>query len=438
MKQSLLLTKTRKEMPADEDSLSARLLIRAGYIQKVMAGVYEFLPLGFKALNNVMRIIREEMDGIGGQEMLLSSLQNPDVWKKTERWGAEASDVWFFSDLVSGGEIGFGWTHEEPVTETMRHHIHSHRDLPRYLYQMQTKFRNEKRAKSGIMRTREFIMKDLYSLSRNEEEHMVFYEKCVDAYLRIFERAGIGDHTYRTFASGGVYSDGFSDEFQTLLPVGEDLIHIHKQRKIAVNTEIFNDETLEKLGVTADGFEEPRKAAEVGNTFTLGTRFSESIGLCYKNEEGKDIPVFMGSYGIGPARVLGVLTELFGKENELVLPRNIAPFLVHFISLATVPVPDYPTDSKEEALAQSAEHFHEELAKRCVPVLYDDRYAVSSGEKFAESDLLGIPYRIIMSERSREAGGVEFVDRSKGTTEILSEEACLARVERELSECATC
>ena len=229
MRQSFLATRVRKEVPVDEVALNAQMLIRAGYIHKTMAGVYSFLPLGLRSLNKIIAIIREEMDGIGGQEVLLNGLQNPEVWEQSGRWKGDADEVWFRTQLRVGGEVGLGWTHEEPITDLARRHIHSYRDVPFYLYQFQTKFRNEERAKSGILRTREFIMKDLYSFCADEEEHKVFYEQCAEAYMRVFERVGIGEKTYRTFASGGAFSE-FSDEFQTVVPAGEDIIYLHRKR----------------------------------------------------------------------------------------------------------------------------------------------------------------------------------------------------------------
>ena len=397
MKQSFLATKTRKEAPADEIALNAQLLIRAGYIHKTMAGVYSFLPLGLRSYNKIVSIIREEMESIGGQELIMNGLQNPDVWEKSSRWSGEADEVWFRSQLASGGVIGLGWTHEEPITEMLQQHIHSYRDLPLYLYQIQTKFRNEKRAKSGIMRTREFVMKDLYSFCVDEEQHKEFYERCAEAYMRIFNRVGIGDDTYRTFASGGAFSE-FSDEFQTVIPTGEDTIYIHQQRRIALNDEIYTDAILEKLKLKK---EELKKisASEVGNIFTLGTRFSEALGLSYTTEDGDTKPVFMGSYGIGPTRLLGIIAEKYSAKDSLILPASVAPFLVHLLALG---------DSDD--VLEEAEMVYTMLQERGISVLFDDR-RISPGEKFADSDLLGMPYRFIISEKTRASGKVECLNR---------------------------
>src|SRR3989344_1498749 len=238
MRQSQLFTKTRKSAPKDEVTKNAQLLIRAGYIHKEMAGVYDYLPLGFRVIENIRKIIREEMNAIGGQEVSLSALQDPEIWKKTDRWDDEKVDVWFKTKLKNYTELGLGCTHEEPMARMMKEHINSYRDLPRYTYQFQTKFRNELRSKSGIMRTREFVMKDLYSFSRDEKEFREFYEKCAGAYKRIFERVGLGDRTFRTFASGGSFSK-YSDEFQTLCEAGEDTVYVHRKKGIAVNKEVY-------------------------------------------------------------------------------------------------------------------------------------------------------------------------------------------------------
>ena len=405
MRQSFLATRVRKEVPVDEVSMNARLLIRAGYIHKTMAGVYSFLPLGVRSLNKIIGIIREEMDGIGGQEVLLNGLQNPEVWERTGRWGGDADEVWFRTQLRDGSNLGLGWTHEEPITDLAQHHINSYRDVPMYLYQFQTKFRNEERAKSGVLRTREFIMKDLYSFCADEAQHKVFYEQCADAYVRVFQRVGIGDVTYRTFASGGAFSE-FSDEFQTVLPAGEDVIYVHKGRGVALNKEVYTDEVLARLELRREELEE-HPACEVGNIFTLGTRFSEALGLTYTDSGGVQVPAFMGSYGIGPARLLGVVVEKCGTDAGMVLPSAVAPFDVHLVALG---------DS--EVVRGAGDELYARLTERGVEVLYDDR-DLSAGEKFAESDVIGIPHRFVVSEKTCAAGKVEYKDRVAGEERML-------------------
>src|SRR6185312_408800 len=283
MKQSELFTKTRKEAPSDEVSKNAQLLIRAGYVHKEMAGVYAYLPLGLRVVEKIKTIAREEMERIGAQEIIMTSLQRKELWEKTKRWSDEVVDVWFNSELKAGGEVGFGWSHEEPIADMMKNFIQSFRDLPVVVYQFQTKLRNELRAKSGIMRGKEFVMKDAYSFSVGEEDHTKFYNKSIEAYLNVFKRVGIGNDTFVTFASGGAFTQ-FSHEFQTIVDTGEDTIYINRAKNIAINEEVLNDETLKSLNVTRDELEEV-KTAEVGNIFNFGTQKSTDLGLYYKNDK---------------------------------------------------------------------------------------------------------------------------------------------------------
>lgn len=413
MRQSQLFTKTRKEAPADEVAKNAQLLIRAGYIYKNMAGAYTFLPLGWRVINKINQIIREEMDAIGGQEMYMPSLQDPELWKKTDRWSDEKVDVWFKSELKAGGDIGFAWTHEEVITDLMRQYISSYKDLPLFAYHIQTKFRNEMRAKSGIMRTREFAMKDLYSFSATEEQHNEFYETSAEAYMRIFNRIGIGDVTYKTFASGGAFTK-FSHEFQTLAEAGEDIVYVNEEKGIAVNEEVLEEADLSELGVTKEELTK-RKSIEVGNIFSLGTKFSEALGLMYKDEEGNEKPVIMGSYGIGPARSMGTVVDLLSDDKGIVWPESIAPFKVHLVAL----------NGEDAEMRDYADGIYAAFGKADVEVLYDDRDA-RPGEKFADSDLIGIPYRVVVSKKTKEEGKFEVVTRKTGEVRYLSEEELYA------------
>ena len=409
MKQSQLFTKTRKEAPSDETAKNAQLLIRSGYIHKEMAGVYTFLPLGLKVFEKIKQVIREEMEVSGGQEMMLSALQDPKLWKKTNRWSDDVVDVWFKTKLKNDTEVGLGFTHEEPFTRLMKDHISSHKDLPCLAYQFQRKFRNEVRAKSGIMRTREFVMKDLYTFAKDEDEHSLLYEKIATAYTQIFKRLGLGEVTYRTFASGGVFSK-YSHEFQTVTDAGEDIIYVHKEKGIAINEEVYTPEVLADLGVTEAELEQ-QKASEVGNIFSLGTRFSETLGLTYKDDSGADVPVVMGSYGIGPARVMGVIVELFADEKGIVWPKEVTPFHVHLVVI----------NGDDQEVKDWADGIYEVMKKRNIEVLYDDRDA-RPGEKFADSDLLGLPYRVVLSRKTKEEGKFEMVERKTGEISFLSEE----------------
>jgi len=415
MRQSELFTKTRKETPSDEVSKNAELLIRGGFIHKEMAGVYSYLPLGYRVQEKIIKIIREEMNSIGGQEMCLTSLQNPELWKKTDRWDEKKVDTWFKTKLNNDSEVGLGFTHEEPLTNIMTNFINSYRDLPKYVYQFQTKFRNETRAKSGVMRSREFIMKDLYSFSRNEEEHMVFYEKVKEAYKKIWKRIGIGHLTYITFASGGVFSE-FSHEFQTITGAGEDTIYLDEEKGIAVNKEVMNEKVLSSLSLSKDNLIE-HKSIEVGNIFTLGTRFSEALDLNYKNEKGEEKPVFMGSYGIGPGRLMGTVVETLSDDKGIIWPESIAPYLIHLLILGD-----------DEKVKKEAEDFYKILEKENIDVLFDDRKGVSVGEKFADADLLGMPIRIVFSERSMKEGGLEVKKRKEEKGEIITKEEFLKKI----------
>lgn len=417
MRQSQLFTKARREAPADEVAKNAQLLVRAGYIHKEMAGVYSYLPLGLRVLNKIVQIIREEMNAIGGQELVMSALQDKELWSRTDRWDDEKVDNWFKTSFKTGGETGLGITHEEPLTRIMTEHISSYRDLPVYAYQFQNKFRNEMRAKSGIMRGKEFLMKDLYSFSKNEEEHAAFFSQVRDAYFKIFERVGIADRTYVTSASGGIFSEDFSEEFQTICDAGEDITLVDEATRKAVNKEVATDEALQMLRLSRASLVE-HKTVETGNIFNLGITFSKVLGLTFKNEKGEDIPVIMGSYGLGPTRLMGTLVEVFADEKGLVWPETVAPFAYHLVSLG-----------HNDVVSQTADALYEELASKGVSVLYDDR-DMSAGQKFAESDLLGIPKRIVVGKEATQTGIFELISRASGVIEKIERAELLNRFKR--------
>lgn len=424
MFQSQLFSKTRREDPKDEVSRNAKLLIRAGFIHKEMAGVYSYLPLGLRVLNKINGIIRKEMDALGAVELELTALQNPLLYEKTDRWSGGKVDIWFKTELQTGGELGLGFTHEEAITELLKNHVSSYKDLPRAIYQIQTKFRNETRAKSGILRGREFLMKDLYSFHVSEEDLDNFYDKVEGAYERIFERIGLGDSTYITFASGGVFSK-YSHEFQTLSEAGEDLIYLSEGKRLAVNKEVLNDETLSELGLSRDELIE-KKSIEVGNIFKLGTRFSQPLGLYFKDEKGESRPVVMGCYGLGPARIMGVIAEIKSDNKGLVWPRAVAPFDIHLVVLGK----EVGLSGDREALTETAKtalEIYEELTASGKEVLCDDR-DLSAGEKLADADLLGIPFRLVISDSAIKKGKFELVDRATGEIEYLSEAELLNKV----------
>ena len=410
MKASELFTKTLKNPPAEELSKNAILLIRAGYIYKEMAGVYAFLPLGLRVLENIKQIIREEINAIGGQELTMTALQPKSVWEATGRWDESVMDVWFKTELQSGGTIGLAPTHEEPVTQMMKNYISSYKDLPAYVYQFQTKFRNELRAKSGIMRTREFVMKDLYSFSKDKESHDNYYQKVITAYHKIYERLGIGGDTFRTFASGGAFSK-FSDEFQTICDVGEDEIYLDREKGLAINSEVMSDENLRLLGMQRDALEVV-KSVEVGNIFSLGYRYSEPLDLTFNDKDGTRKYVYMGSYGIGPSRVMGVIAEKFADEKGLVWPEAVAPFKFHLIGIGG------------QGIKKAAELYQ----KAPEQIFFDDRDSVRPGEKFADADLMGMPYRLVVSDKTLISNQVEFTKRSTGQTKLLTVEEIVTKL----------
>ena len=405
MRVSKLFTKTTKNIPADETAKNARLLLQAGYIYKDMAGVYCYLPLGLKVLENIKQIVREEMDKIGSQELLMSTLQNEQTWQQTDRWDEKKVDIWFKTKLQNKTELGLGWSHEEQITTMMKEHVKSYRDLPAYVYQFQNKLRNELRAKSGILRCREFVMKDLYSYTLDQKAHDKFYQKVIDAYHRVFANAGIGKDTYLTFASGGDFTQ-FSHEFQTICETGEDTIYLDEKKKIAINEEVYNSQTIKKLGLSKANLVK-KKAAEVGNIFDFGIKKSQQIGLSYATKTGNEEYVHLGSYGIGITRLMGVLIEKFADDKGIVWPEGVAPYKIYLMALG----------GKEVMLR--AEEMYQSLTRYGVEVLFDDR-DIHPGEKFADCDLLGIPYRVVISEKTIAEGGIELKKRTSKATKIIS------------------
>ncbi len=407
MRQSKLFTKTRKEAPADETSKNAEFLIRGGFIHKEMAGVYSYLPLGLRVIKKIENIIREEMNAIGGVEMKTSILQNKEIWEKSNRWDDEQVDVWFKTKLKNGGELGLSWTNEEAHANILKQYINSYKDLPMFPYDFKDIFRNEIRSKSGIMRGREFYWKALYSFSKDEKEHNEFYEKAKIAYQNVFKRAGIGHLTYVTFASGGTFSK-YSHEFQTITSVGEDTVYLDENSGIAINKEVYNDETIALLNLKKEGLVEKR-AIEVGNIFSLGTKYSAPFDLKYKNENGEDKLVIMGSYGIGLGRLMGTVVEVLADDKGIIWPESIAPFKVHLLLLG-----------EGEDVKKEAEKVYESLIQNNVEVLFDDRGEISAGEKFADADLLGFPYRAVVSIRSIKEGGIELKKRNEEKGKVIS------------------
>ncbi len=399
MRLSTTFVKTSRTAPKDETARGAQYLSRAGYVYKELAGIYDYLPLGLRVLDNIKGIIREELNKIGCQEVLLTTLQNPELWQKTDRWDPSKVDIWFKTELAAGGELGLAPTHEEPITNLMRSFITSYKDLPVAAYQFQTKFRNELRAKSGIMRTREFLMKDLYSFAATESDHNRFYHQVEQTYKAIYNRLGVGADTFQTFASGGVFSK-YSHEFQTLTDVGEDTIYFNADKSVVLNEEVLNDEVLQDLGVKREELQSAR-AAEVGNIFTLGSKYSNPLGLLFTDQDGQRKDVIMGCYGIGVSRVMGVIAEKFSDDKGLVWPENIAPYKYYLIGIG----------ERGTEVAEKLYRGNEDI------VLLDDRDA-RPGEKFADSDLLGIPYRLVISDKTLADDTIEVTNRRDGQTTL--------------------
>lgn len=408
MRQSFLFTKTRKESPKDEVSKNADLLIRAGYIHKEMAGAYALLPLGLKVIKKIEQIVREEMNAIGAQEVEMTTLQDKEKWEKAGKWDDEVVDVWFKTKLKNDTELGLAFSHEEAFADLLKDHLNSYKDFPKYIYQFQTKFRNELRAKSGIMRGREFYMKDMYSFNKTNEDLYEFYNQAYKAYQIVFERVGIGEITYPTHADGSVFGDK-SHEFQTLSEVGEDNIYLDEEKGIAINEEIYSDEKLEEFGLDKEKLV-MKKSIEVGNIFPIEDKVAKKMEFTYMDEEGKPQDVIMGSYGIGLGRLMGTVVEVLSDEKGIVWPESISPFKVHLISLNT----------DNEEVKEKAESIYKKLQEENIEVLYDDRDK-GAGEKFSDSDLIGIPKRIVVSKKSLEEGKLEIIDRKTGNVTLVEE-----------------
>ncbi|MBQ3296685.1 prolyl-tRNA synthetase [Candidatus Saccharibacteria bacterium] len=400
MRLSQTFIKTLREAPKDETAVNGALLTRAGYIHKEMAGVYDFLPLGLRVLENIKNIIREELNKIGSEEVLMSALQNPELWERTGRFSDQEVDIWFKTELSAGGVLGLAPTHEEPMVNMVKKYVSSYKDLPFAVYQFQNKFRNELRAKSGILRGREFLMKDLYSFHTSEEDLDRFYAEVEGAYERIFERVGLGDCTYETFASGGIFSK-FSHEYQTILPVGEDTIYYNDDYSLVLNKEVFNDEVLAEFGADKSGFAETT-GAEVGNIFKLMFKYSEPLGLKFTDEDNATQTVYMGCYGIGVSRLMGVIAEKYADDKGLIWPETVAPFKYYLVGIG------------EKGLARAEEVYR----GREEEILFDDRDA-RVGEKFADSELMGIPYRVVISDKTLESDSAEVTGRLTGQTSLV-------------------
>jgi len=400
MRMTEIFTKTQKTSPKDEESVNAKLLERAGFIQKLMAGVYTFLPLGLRVLNKIENIVREEMDKIGGQEVLMPALHPQDNWVTTGRWNG--FDALFKVESRSSGSYALGPTHEEVLYPLLRHHISSYRDLPQYVYQIQTKFRDEPRAKSGLLRGREFRMKDLYSFHIDEKDRDKYYEKVKNAYIKIFKRLGL--EALPTRASGGTFSEN-SLEFQALCEAGEDVIFVCGKCSTAVNQEVASGENPKCKECGGDTLK--KKAIEVGNIFPLKDKYAKDFNLSFRDERGETKLISAGCYGLGTSRALGAIVETHYDEKGLVWPVSVAPHNIHLIRLG-----------EAEKVLKASDEIYDILGKTA-EVFYDDMSEKSAGEKFADADLIGIPLRIVVSEKTLEKDSVEIKKRDSSKPELI-------------------
>jgi len=397
MLQSTLFPQTQKTAPKDAESINHQLLVRAGFIDQLMAGSWTLLPLGWKVVTKINNIIREEMNAVGAQELLMPLLHPKSIWNESGRWDSAKEVMYQFKD-IHDREYALSFTHEEILMDLLRKHVSSYKDFPIALYHFSTKFRNELRAKSGILRGREFMMKDLYSAHATEEDLMRYYEEVKNAYRKIFARLGFNFMVAK--ASGGVFTESFTHEFQVLSEAGEDTIYWKEGDDEAINEEVMEGDKSEYLSA---------KAIEVGNIFPLGTFYAEKMGFYFNDNEGNKKPAWFGSYGIGSTRVLGVLAEVNHDDKGLIWPKNVAPFMVHLIELGQ----------------GKAHQLYANLIKLGVEVLYDDR-DIKAGAKFADSDLIGIPVRLVVSDKTEDK--VEWKDRNSENITILTVEEVTAKL----------
>ena len=397
-----LFSKTLRQAPRDEQSLNARLLIRAGFIRKEVAGVYNFLPLGLRVLNKISQLVREEMNAAGGQEVLLSALQNKNNWEKTGRW--KNFDALFKVSSQYKTDYALGPTHEEVLVPIVAEFVSSYRDLPLYIYQIQNKFRDEARAKAGLLRGREFLMKDLYSFHADVKDMESYYEKMKKVYKKTFERMGL--NAILTYAAGGTFSKD-SHEFQVICESGEDEIIYCAGGDYAENVEIAKAKEGQQCRL-GHGPLKRVKTIEVGNIFPLKDKYSQVFGLTFKDKDGKDKNVMMGCYGIGISRLMGAIVEVFYDDAGILWPKQVAPFQVHLLVL-----------SDERGVMRDGENIYNKLQKTGMEVLWDDREDVSAGEKFADCDLIGIPTRLVVSKKVGR-GKVEVKKRGQKKSEVLS------------------
>lgn len=413
MRQSQLFPKTYKETPKDADNISAALLMRGGYVHKLMSGIFTMQPLGWRVMQKIEGIIRREMEGVGGQEIFMPALQPKELWERSGRWEKLKGDMYQFND-PSDRETGLAMTHEEVVVDLIGQQSLSYQDFPIKLFQFQDKFRYEPRAKSGVLRTREFIMKDLYSAHASEADLMEYYEKVKEAYKRIFAAAEVP--AVVALASGGIFTPDFSHEFQSICDIGEDTVYVCPECEYAVNKEV-----LDKTGTQCPEHKVElvaHRAVEVGNIFKLGTKFSQDMNVLFTDADGEEKPFWFASYGIGLARLMGVAVEHHHDERGIIWPKAIAPFQVHLIDL-----------TKEEGEKAQAEALYKQLTDAGVEVLFDDR-TVSAGMKFGDADLLGMPIRLVISSKTLAQNSVERKERHSQEMTMVPVDQILHKIDK--------
>jgi len=396
MLQSKLFIPTQAKPPADEVSKNGKLLQQAGFVDKLHAGVYSWLPLGLRVLNRVATIIREEHNAFGASEVLMPALQPKVLWDETGRWGTLKEVMYQWQD--GDKHVGLASTHEEVIVDLIRRSQPTYRDLPKGLYQIQWKFRNEPRAKSGVMRGREFLMKDLYSFHANVADLDAYYSGIHGVYQKIFNRLGLESHI--TEASGGTFTKRHSHEFQVLSDAGEDRVLVCTECDYAQNVELGTPEKCPQCGKAAA----IKKSIEVGNTFNFGDYYGQTMGCTYTDDKGVRQPLYVASYGIGVSRLVGTIAEVFGDERGLVWPIAVAPFKAHVLTIGKL-------DDEQKKQAQQFEKVLSET------ILLDDR-DLSPGHKFTDADLIGLPYRIVVS--ARQGKNVEVTTRSSGEQKIMT------------------
>lgn len=404
MLHSQLFTKTLKGIPKDEKSINAQLLLRGGFIYKEMAGAYTYLPLGLQVLRKIEEIIREEMENIGAEELLMSIFQPKKIWEETGRWSKEIGEV-MYKCKENGKDIGLGPTHEEMITDIVRNFIKSFKDLPRALFQIQTKFRKEPRARSGLLRGREFDMKDLYSFHKSEEDFKKYYEKVKKSYLKILKRCGL--ETIVTEASGAGFIKDFTHEFQVLAEGGEDIIIYCEANHFSQNKEISKFKAGDKCPICKKTLKKG-KSIEVGNIFPLGTKYSKAMKAYFTDKAGSRKLMIMGCYGLGPSRIMGAIVEVHHDKNGIIWPKTVAPFQVHLIQI-----------ENSKIVKKASQKLYQDLQKQGIEVLYDDREEKSAGEKFADGDLIGIPTRIVVSEKTLKKDCAEIKKRGEKKTRLV-------------------